>query len=272
MTLFPKVYREKLSRAGITVETKPLNWFLFWSCVGCSFLILNVFVFALVYYRRDKRRAQELKNSQSADSEGSGKYSEPPELLKSNSTTGSSIHIQPNCSQTTTGGTGVDSYGIHSCGSGPSPISSQHHRGILLSPQQAHMNHHQTQHHYTSASQLLGIGTLPRTNGGIGIGHSMSSLPKPPPPPRGVSNFATLPHKGGHVCHSQIPGSSSSQKLTQFEELNVWTVDENIRSSIPSYTIPLCLRKSYTGCQRFLQIPPLLSSSVSMHVQYFLFF
>jgi len=201
------------------------------SLIGCSLLILNVFVLTIVYYRRDKLRAFQLKNSGSAESGNNQKYSEPPELLKSNSTPVTSIHQSNSistCSQTGMGGssTGIDSpYGIHSCGTGPT-TSSQHHRGILLSPQQvhAHMNHHHTQH-YTSASQLLGIGTvgtLPRTNGGLGMGLSMSTLPKPPPPPRGVSNFSTLPHKGGgHACHSQIPGSSSSQKLMPFEELNV---------------------------------------------------
>lgn len=70
-------------------------YFYIYFLTGCSFLILNVFVFALVYYQRDKRRAQLLKESQNvtdAATNGeqqhhhqSSKYGEPPELLKSNS-------------------------------------------------------------------------------------------------------------------------------------------------------------------------------------------
>ena len=171
-----------------------------------------------MYYQRDKRRAQLLKESQSTDS--NPKYSEPPELLKSNSTPGTSIHQSNSmCSQTTQ--QHFDSYSLASASSqqqlSSTGVSTQHHRGILLSPQQAHA-HSSNHHHPHYASQMLGVATLHRSNGGLG----MTTLPKPPPPPRSISNFSTLPHKGGpHVCHSHIPGSNSSQKLTPFDELNV---------------------------------------------------
>lgn len=61
--------------------------------IGCSFLILNISIFALVYFQRDRRRAK-LQKSAQQDSEQqltNNKYSEPPELLKSNRTTASSF-------------------------------------------------------------------------------------------------------------------------------------------------------------------------------------
>jgi len=197
---------------------------------GCSLLILNVFIFALVYYQRDKKRAELIKaasqQQQQADMQSQGKYSEPPELLKSNSTTATSLHR----SQSQISETHVSFNNTPSCqtnqGSVGNPQQQQSmslsQRGILLSPSQAHSHHgnlaqssHHHHHHHSAQNmmqqpQMLAVATLPRSNGGIGC------LPKPPPPPRNLKNFSTLPHD---------PDKSSRQNLSyngnNFDELKV---------------------------------------------------
>ncbi|CAG7834562.1 unnamed protein product, partial [Allacma fusca] len=166
--------------------------------IGCSLLILNVFIFALVYYQRDKKRAEVIKANQSESEQAqSQKYGEPPELLKSNSTTTTSLHQIP---QSESQGQSLSSAHSHSS----HQSISIGHRGILLSPQQAHS------HHQHLPQMLPGaMATLPRSNGGVGV----ATLPKPPPPPRSFSNFSTLPHKS----HQQMNTSS----YTTFDELKV---------------------------------------------------
>lgn len=211
--------------------------------LGCSLLILNVFIFALVYYQRDKRRAEIVKNIQQQNSESSisSKYGEPPELLKSNSTTATSLHMsasqgQLHPLQITQQHSSDSTASCHSRHGGQhhsyvgSPVSeatqkqlahaaaqqqlSLSQRGILLNPSQTHQQylHHGQGHHLPP--QMLAVATLPRSNGGIGMGMNTntSGLPKPPPPPRSFTNFSTLPHSI----------NKSNQNLsTNFDELKV---------------------------------------------------
>ncbi len=207
--------------------------------IGCSLLILNVFIFALVYYQRDKRRAEIMKNAQQQNSESSisSKYGEPPELLKSNSTTATSLHMSTSQGQLhplqisqqhstdSTASCHSRHGGQHYVGSPVSEATQKQlahaaqqqlslsQRGILLNPSQTHQQHiHQLHHgqgHLTH--QMLAVATLPRSNGGIG-GMNTSGLPKPPPPPRSFANFSTLPHSV----------NKSNQNLTSnYDELKV---------------------------------------------------
>lgn len=208
---------------------------------GCSLLILNVFIFALVYYQRDKRRAEIMKNvqQQNSDSSLSSKYGEPPELLKSNSTTATSLHMsssqgQLHPLQLSQQHSSDSTASCHSRHGGQhsyvgSPVSeatqkqlaqaaqqqqlSYSQRGILLNPSQTHQQHLHQLHHGQGhfPPQMLAVATLPRSNGGVGgVSTNTSGLPKPPPPPRSFANFSTLPH------------NKSNQNIqTNFDELKV---------------------------------------------------
>lgn len=219
-----------------------LTYFILVYIPGCSLLILNVFIFALVYYQRDKRRAEMLKNAQQQNSESSlsSKYGEPPELLKSNSTTATSLHmstsqgqlhplqISQQHSSDSTASCHSRHGGQHSYVSSPISEATQKQlaqaaqqqqlslsqRGILLNPSQTHQQHLQQFHHGQGhyPPQMLAVATLPRSNGGIGVPTNTSGLPKPPPPPRSFANFSTLPHNI----------NKSNQNLSSnFDELKV---------------------------------------------------
>lgn len=210
--------------------------------IGCSLLILNVFIFALVYYQRDKRRAEIMKNAQQQNSESSisSKYGEPPELLKSNSTTATSLHMSTSQGQLhplqisqqhstdSTASCHSRHGGQHSYVGSPVSEATQKQlahaaqqqlslsqRGILLNPSQTHQQHIHQIHHGQGhlPPQMLAVATLPRSNGGIGgMSTNTSGLPKPPPPPRSFTNFSTLPHSV----------NKSNQNLTSnFDELKV---------------------------------------------------
>ena len=142
-------------------------------------------------------------------------------MLKSNSTTTTTLHQVPQSdSQGHSLATAVHSHSSHQ-------NISIGHRGILLSPQQAHSHH---QHQIMAGATA----TLPRSNGGVGV----STLPKPPPPPRSFSNFSTLPHKitshhsqqqqqqQQHLHHQQQQQHQQHQQqqfqsYTTFDELKV---------------------------------------------------
>ncbi|CAL8094811.1 unnamed protein product [Orchesella dallaii] len=241
------------SKNGRANETSPLesSFFSPYStalsvtiAIGCSLLILNVFIFALVYYQRDKRRAEMMKSvqQQNSDTSISSKYGEPPELLKSNSTTATSLHMSVSqgqlhplqISQQHSTDSTVSCHsrhgGPHSCVGSPVSETTQKQlalaaqqqqlslsqRGILLNPSQTHQQHQQHLHQFHHGQghltpQMLAVATLPRSNGGIGVTTS-SGLPKPPPPPRSFTNFSTLPHSI----------NKSNQNLSSnFDELKV---------------------------------------------------
>ncbi|XP_035713030.1 neuroligin-4, Y-linked [Folsomia candida] len=192
--------------------------------IGCSLLILNVFIFTIIYYQRDKRSSEMAKSTSTSTSDShhhqncssSKIYGEPPELLKSNSTTCTSLHHGYGGVSSPTGGPGGRDNGFgsppqRSLGGQQQPTSQQQQqhmealaqRGILLSPSQAG---HPCQHGMYQMGAAPGFATLPRSNNG-----GISNLPKPPPPPRtcgnNTTNFSTLPHnatslrESGYSCN-----------------------------------------------------------------------
>ncbi|OXA45880.1 Neuroligin-4, X-linked [Folsomia candida] len=165
--------------------------------IGCSLLILNVFIFALVYYHRDKKRVSSVAKSGSQNSQlqNCSKYGEPPELLKSNSmtTTCSTVShchggMSPISSSTNSGGDGGFKHYHQNQAQLAQEALAQ--RGILLSPSQAGQQYGSRDYlgYNGGGGGTMGMATLQRnSNGGIG------GVPKPPPPPRSCVG-STLQH------------------------------------------------------------------------------
>lgn len=162
--------------------------------IGCSLLVLNILIFAGVYYQRDKTRLEVKSMQQHHQQQRNSSFVD--------STTSSTKHYHHPTSASVIVDVEHDTSTMILTGSGTlprsasSPSSHGHHSLLATLPRNHVTPSKQTQQQ--QQSQQLGSATLPRninliTDTGIGPSPPNGSatlhmsLPRPPPPPRSRS-------------------------------------------------------------------------------------